>query len=128
MIMLALGYFRFSMDTAAYEQLRRTSEYRWPSQERLGRRPARQFLGPGNETIELPGVIYPHFAGGVSQVERMRYMAGQGVALTLMGGDGLALGKWCIERIEETRSNLLADGTPKKIEFRLSLARYGEDS
>ena len=37
--MLALGAYRFSVDTAAYQELRRTAEYRWRAQERLGKPP-----------------------------------------------------------------------------------------
>ncbi len=125
--MIALGAYRFSVETAAYGQLRRTTEYRWPAQERLGRRPALQFVGPGAETIELEGVIYPSYKGGLRQVDKMRAEAGTGRPLMLVGGDGLVLGSWCVERIEETGSVFTSDGAPQKIEFRLSLARYGED-
>ena len=46
-IMMALGEFRFALDTAAYDRLRRSDTYRWQAQDRLGRRPAQQFTGHG---------------------------------------------------------------------------------
>lgn len=124
---MSLGDYRFSVATAAYQSLRRAVEYRWPAQERVGRRPARQFTGIGNDTIEIEGVIYPHYRGGLYQVEQMREMAGQGKPQILTDGTGRVWGKWCIERIEETGSLCHADGTPRKIEFRVSLGHYGED-
>ncbi|MEW6490373.1 MAG: phage tail protein, partial [Thermodesulfobacteriota bacterium] len=63
-VMLALGGFLFAVSTAAYQRLQRSAEYRWPAQERFGRPPARQFTGPGAESVELDGVLYPHHAGG----------------------------------------------------------------
>jgi phage tail protein len=57
--MMALGSFRFSIETATYQELKRGQSYRWQSQVRLLRRPALQFVGAGSEMIELTGVIYP---------------------------------------------------------------------
>ena len=125
--MLALGEYRFSVSTAAYQELSYSTEYRWPSQPRLGRRPARQYLGPGEETVALHGVIHPHYRGGIGQIEAMRAEAKKGLPLNLNGGDGRVWGRWCILRIEETRRIFDAGGTPRRVEFRLQLARYGED-
>ncbi len=127
-LMAALGPFRFGVGTAAPQSLRRAAEYRWPAQERFGRASARQYTGPGGETLELEGVLYPHHAGGLGQVEAMRTLAGKGEPLRLTDGRGKAWGRWCIERVEETQTVFFADGTPRKIEFRLALARYGEDA
>lgn len=125
--MLALGEYRFSVDTAAYKELIRASDYRWQAQERLGKRPAQQYLGPGEESIELPGVIYPAYKGGLGQLDAMRAEAGKGQPLMLTSGNGEVLGKWCITRVEETRSLFHADGVPRKKQFRVQIVRYGED-
>lgn len=53
--------------------------------------------------------------------------AGRGEPLLLSEGTGRILGRWVIRQIEETRRELEADGAPRRIEFRLDLARYGED-
>ena len=129
--MLSLGPFRFAVDTAAYQSLRRSVEYRWPSQTRIGRRPARQFAGTGDETISLQGLIYPEFKGGLKQVDTMRELAGQGEPQILIGstgGRGEVWGKWCIIAVEETQTVFFADGTPRKQEFSLQLGHYGEDN
>ncbi len=126
MMMLGLEY-QFSLSSSAYQQLRRSTEYRWPVQERLRRRPARQFVGPGNDAIELSGTIYPHYRGGLRQMECMRAVAGQGEPLRLVDGRGISWGRWCIERIEETQTVFFRNGDPRRVEFHLSLSRYGED-
>ena len=124
-LLLALGNYRFSINTAAYQTLARTSEYRWATQERLTQRPAKQFIGLGNETIELDGVIFPHYKGGLDQLEKMRAEAKKGKPLTLVDGLGNVWGLWVIESIEETQTELLNNGQPRKIEFRLSISHYG---
>lgn len=125
--MMALGPYRFSVAAAAYQTLRRSMEYRWATMNRVGRRPALQYVGPGVESIGLDGEIYPQYAGGLHQVARMRAIAGQGVPLFLVSGRGDALGRWAIQSVEETGSVFLADGAARKIEFRVDLKHYGED-
>jgi len=126
-VMLALGAYRFSIDTAAHQTLSRTSEYRWQSQDRLGREPAQQFVGAGNQTISLQGVIYPHYKGGLGQIDDLRDEAGQGVPLLLIDGMGWIYDLWVIKSISESQSALITDGRAQKIEFTVELAFYGDD-
>jgi len=126
-MMLALGPYRFSLNTSAYQSLKRSSEYRWPSLERIGQEPLLQALGQGSDRIDLDGVIYPHFRGGLGQINAMRDSAQRQEPLMLINGLGEVLGRFVITQIEETQNTFLPDGVPRKIEFRLSLERYGED-
>ena len=126
-MMLALGPYRFSLNTSAYQTLKRSSEYRWPSIERIGKEPLLQAIGPGCDRIDLDGVIYPHFRGGLGQINAMRDSAAKQEPLMLINGLGEVLGRFVITQIEETQNTFLADGAPRKIEFRLSLERSGED-
>ena len=126
-IMMALGDFRFSINGAAYQNLKHSAEYRWPSQARIGRDQALQFTGPGSETVQLSGLIYPHFKGGLDQVGEMRKMAGQGKPLSLTDGVGNYWGKWVITKIEEEKSDFTGPGLSKKISFNLDLSFYGQD-
>ena len=128
MEMLALGDFRFGLDTAAYQELVRATEYRWAATARVGRRPARQFVGVGEETVTLAGTIYPHYRGGLGQVAAMRAAAEQGEPLRLVTGAGAVMGLWVIHRVEETQRAHWADGSPRRQDFRLELAAYGEDA
>lgn len=126
-VMMALGGYRFAIGTAAFQTLRRATEYRWAQMNRIGRRPAMQYVGPGVESIDLDGVIYPHFRGGLRQVEAMRAEARLGLPLMLVSGTGYGLGRWVIVSVEETGSVFLSNGAPRKIEFRLSIKHYGDD-
>jgi phage protein U len=126
-MMLALGPYRFSLNTGAYQSLKRSSEYRWSSLERIGQEPLLQAIGQGSDRIDLDGVIYPHFRGGLGQINAMRDAAARQETLMLINGLGEVLGRFVITQIEETQNTFLADGIPRKIEFRLSLERYGED-
>lgn len=54
-MMLTLGLFVFMLQTLPYQSMSRNAEYRWPSNARVGLRPAAQFLGMDEEKITLSG-------------------------------------------------------------------------
>ncbi len=122
----------FSLDTAAYQSMNRTSKYNWAEQARIGRNPALQYTGTGADTLSLPGIIYPTFKGGLGQVEAMRAEAKTGKPILLIDLYGLndenrnILGYWCITTVKEKSSEYLAGGIPQKIEFSLELKYFGE--
>jgi phage protein U len=76
----------------------------------------------------LAGTIYPHFKGGLRQVELMRLVARAGNPLLLCDGLGWVWDRWVITGVEETKSVFMADGAPRKIEFVLTLSSYGADN
>lgn len=128
--MAKLGEFTFGLETAAFQELQRSSSYRWQAKDRIGRKPAQQNTGQGADTINLNGVIYPHFKGGLKQLTELRAQAAQAKPLRLvytLDKVGQYCGQWCITGIEETRTVFFENGAPRKIEFRLSLVEYGED-
>lgn len=126
-----LGEFAFQLDTASFEKLQRQTSYRWEFKNRIGRKPAGQFVGMGEDGITLNGVIYPTFKGGIGQVEKLRTMAAEGKPLGLVYAFervGQYAGLWCVTEISDTREFLFDDGTPRKIEFQVTLREYGEDA
>ena len=125
--MMALGDFRFEVGTAAYQQLTRSQSYRWEKQDRIGRLPAMQFTGADLQAVDIKGVIYPAFRGGLGQVQAMRDMAGKGEPLDLVDGTGKVWGLYVILDVAEDQSVFLDDGRPRKIDFTLKLSEYGED-
>jgi len=126
-IMLALGEFRFEIATAAYQKLAHSQSWRWPEQARITREPALQFMGKNAAEIDLEGVIYPSFKGGLGQIEAMRTMADRGEPLSLVDGLGRVWDRWVITELSDTRTLFTDDGQPRKLEFRLKLKAYGED-
>ncbi len=122
--MMRLGTYKFSISTAAYQEFARTTQYRWARQERIGTNDALQFTGFGPETIDLRGVVFGAFAGGVRQPDALRLMASVGSPLPLISGTGRILGLWCVERIAETQSVFVAQGAPLRQAFDMSMTRY----
>ena len=119
--------FYFNLDTAAFDELRRQTEFRWASQERLTRRPAQQAIGMGEEKMTLKGVIYPGFKGGLKQLDTLRSIGAQLLPLNITTGYGLVLGTWCLRSLDEEQSALLTGGIPRKQSFTLEFTRYGDD-
>lgn len=124
--MMTLGGFQFGVATAAYQELRRSTEYHWPSQPRFGGAPAVQFVGAGDDTISLPGVIYPEFNGGTGQLDALRALADTKRPLLMIDGRGNVLGNWVIERVEEGQETFAQAGVARKQAFVLSLKKYGD--
>ncbi|HEY0288572.1 MAG TPA: phage tail protein [Pseudomonas sp.] len=119
--------FFFNLDTAAFDELRRTTAFRWASQERLTRRPAQQAVGMGEEKITIKGAIFPGFKGGLKQLNTLRSIGKQLQPLLLTTGYGEVLGNWCLSSLDEEQSALLQGGIPRKQAFTLEFVRYGDD-
>ncbi|WP_264377161.1 MULTISPECIES: phage tail protein [unclassified Wolbachia] len=113
--MLSLGPYRFALTEQGFT---RRSEYRWPALERIGEKPLLQSIGPGEDIVELAGVIY---SGGMKQINNMRNSS---KPLLLIDGQGNILGHFVIVKIEETQKYFFPNGEPRKIEFHLSLKHY----
>ncbi|HEK1560297.1 TPA: phage tail protein, partial [Pseudomonas aeruginosa] len=101
-------------------------EWRHASSSRIGAQPARQFVGRGDDTITLPGVLLPELAGSALSLDVLRQMADTGSAWPMVEGTGRIYGLWVIERVTETRTLFFADGTPRRIEFSLELKRIDD--
>ena len=119
--------YYFNLDTAAFDELTRSTEFRWASQERLSRRPAQQAVGMGDEKLTLKGTIYPGFKGGLKQLDTLRTIGGRLQPLTLTTGYGEVIGTWCLKSINEEQGALMHGGIPRKQVFTLEFTRYGDD-
>lgn len=125
-VMMQLGSFQFGINSAAFQSMAHTNEWRWPAQDRFGNPPVLQYIGEGAESITLPGVIYPEWRGGTGQLDSMRELAGKGEPLPMISGSGSNLGLYAIERIEEKQSVFAAAGYARKVEFTIQLRRFHE--
>ncbi|NER61503.1 phage tail protein, partial [Pseudomonas sp. MAFF212428] len=119
--------YYFNLDTAAFDELRRQTGFRWAGQERLTRSIAQQAVGLGDDKITLKGAIFPTFRGGLGQLQALRSIGRQLQPLNLTTGYGEVLGTWCLTSIDEDQSNLLAGGIPRKQGFSLEFVSYGND-
>ena len=121
-MMMCLGQFGFDLTTIAHQQLQRQMAWRHASNNRVGAPSAMQYLGIGDETMTLPGVILPQF-GNADHLFELRRMAKTGAAFVLVDGNGRLYGKFAITELSETGTLLNEYGEPQRIEFSLSLKR-----
>lgn len=126
-VLMGLGAFRFSMSAPNYQSLSREATGRWPAQPRVGRAPALQFTGEGEETLSLAGTLYPHYTGGLDQIEAMRVQCKTGTPLMLVSGLGFVFGLWSILSVSDEQSFFMAGGLPRKVTFTIELSAYGPD-
>lgn len=120
------GYY-FNLDTAAFDELRRQTSFRWSGQERLTRSAAQQAVSLGEEKINIRGAIFPALKGGLGQLQTLRSIGRLLRPLSLISGYGEVLGNWCLISIDEEQSHLLAGGIPRKQAFTLEFVSYGDD-
>ena len=126
-MMMTFGMFVFGLDTAAYQELQRQTQWRHSAQNRIGKRPVRQFLGIGEDTITLSGTLLPQFTGGQQHLNELREMADQGAAWPLIEGSGYFYGLYVIESLNEKKTHHTRDGTAQRIAFDLNLAAVDDD-
>ncbi|WP_234179204.1 phage tail protein [Sphingopyxis sp. NFH-91] len=124
--MLSLGLFLFGIDTIAYQEFIRRSDWRHAANERLGARAAFQFLGPGAETITLPGLLMPELTGPNTSLAQIRAMAETGDAYPMVQSDGTIVGNYIIQAVDERRSTFLPGGGARRVEFAIDLTRAGD--
>ncbi len=125
-MMMALGMFVFSLETLAYQEFQRQTDWRHGSTSRIGTNPARQYMGRGDDSITLPGVLLPGLAGSQLSLDTLRTMADTGKAWPLVEGTGKIYGTWIIESLSETRTLFFRDGQARRIEFTLALKRIDD--
>ena len=126
-MMMSLGQFVFSLSTLAYQELQRRTSWKHASTSRVGGRNARQFTGPGDDTITLTGWFAPDQGiGKLSSLTELRTMADEGDAYVLVDGTGTVYGAFVIEGLDEGQSLHQKDGTPRRVEFTLNLTRVDD--
>lgn len=121
-VMMRLGTFKFWIATATYQTLDRSTSWKWPSQSRFLLGPSSQFVGNGEDTIALAGVVYTELYGAGS-MDTLREMAGVGITYRLISGTGTIMGNWIIESVQEKQSLFAAFGSARKQEFTINLRR-----
>ncbi|VEA15276.1 phage late control gene D [Salmonella enterica subsp. enterica] len=125
-MMLALGMFVFELRTLPYQSMQHSKDYRWASNDRVGKPPAYQFLGEGETAIQLAGTLYPAITGGHISLLAVELMADEGRAWPLIEGTGKILGMYIIDKVSTTHAEFFSDGAARKIDFTLSLKRVDE--
>ncbi|MDB6374524.1 phage tail protein [Photorhabdus bodei] len=126
-MMMIYGMFVFMLNTTPYQTLSREMGWRHVKNDRVGKSAKWQYVGAGEDSITLDGVLYPEVTGGDISVEALRTLAYAGRPWPLIEGTGMIYGMFVIESLNETRTEFFSDGKARKIEFTLSLKKVSED-
>lgn len=126
-MMMTLGLFVFGMESLPYQKFLHDIEWRHPASGRVGKRPARQFAGVGDETITLSGVLLPEISGGDLSLDLIRYMGDTGEQWPLIEGTGRVYGFFILDKLSVTKELFFKDGKARRMEFTLNLVRVGDD-
>lgn len=121
MHLMALGMFLFELGKLPFDELQRKMDWRHARSPRIGARDATQYVGPGDETISLSGAVYLELSDGIVSLDDLRAMANLGEACPLVSGSGRVYGNFVITAIDERQAYLMADGTPRRIDFGIDL-------
>ena len=122
-MLMSLGQFVFQLSDLAYSELQRSTGWRHASNSRVGARPALQYVGQGDDTIPLAGVLVPEIAGTLQSLGTLRSMADAGDAYAMVDGAGRIFGAWVIERMDEGGSAFTGDGIARRTSFTIGLRR-----
>jgi uncharacterized protein len=126
MHLMALGMFIFALPTLAHDELQRKTDWQHARSQRVGARDATQFLGVGDETVNLSGSVYAEITNGRVSLDDLREMANDGEPLPLVDGTGTVFGNYIITAIDERHAALMADGRPRRIDFAIDLLRVDD--
>jgi uncharacterized protein len=121
--LMTLGLFVFGMDTLAYSQLQRKMSWRHGESERHNALPANQFLGPGEDSVTLEGLLVPEVQGSYGAIDRLIEMADSGDNWPLVDGTGKVWGSFKILNIDQRHRNIMAGGLPRQVDFAVDLKR-----
>lgn len=126
-MMMVFGMFVFMLRTTPYQQLRHSQEWRHVKNERVNQSASWQYIGAGDDTVTLEGVLYPEITGGNLSLSALETIGFAGRPWPLIEGDGRIYGMYVLARLERGKSEFDQYGNPKKIEFTLSLSRVDTD-
>lgn len=125
-MLMCLGDFVFSIDTALFHQLQRKRSWRHPSSDRVGARPASQFAGPGDDTVTLAGLVAPGQLGRREAIEQLVKMGDEGAAWPLLDGEGDHYGAFVITDLDETARHFVTGGKALAVDFTVALKRVDD--
>jgi len=121
--LMTLGMFLFGVDTVPYSDFSRSQAWRHEGADRHMARPATQFVGPGEDTVTIGGLLVPEIAGTYSAIDLLIEMADTGDNWPLVDGTGRVLGHYRIDQLDTTHRTVMAGGIPRALDFQIKLTR-----
>ncbi|MBM7341688.1 phage tail protein [Pantoea coffeiphila] len=126
-MMMVYGMFVFTLRTVPYQSLQHSQSWRHVKNDRVNASAGWQYIGPGDDTVTLEGVLYPEITGGNLSLAALNSIGFSGRPWPLIDGVGLIYGMYVMTALERGKSEFDRYGNPKKIEFTLSLSRVDAD-
>ncbi|WP_336798862.1 phage tail protein [Kaistia sp. MMO-174] len=128
--LMALGPHVFEVLPLNYQELERTTEAVWASIPRLGTRPARQFVGYGDDVLVISGVLFPEALGGRGAFEAIRatQAAAEPVMLVGFGTEsvGRVWGRVIILSVHDRQESIARNGAGEVLSYEIEVAPYGD--
>lgn len=128
--LMALGPHVFEVLPLNYQELDRTTETVWASVPRLGARPARQFVGYGDDTLTISGVLFPEALGGRGAFEAIRATQAAATPIMLVGfgtaSAGRVWGRVIILSVHDRQESIGRDGAGEILTYEIEVAPYGD--
>ncbi len=127
-VLMAFGDFKFLIGRSSYNSLSQKISFKWTSLARLRGRPALHFDSIGDETISISGEVFR--SDDVPEprdlYRQLRELGSQGRAQVLVDQEGIFYGKWVLEDLDMKQEEIAPDSRPRRIDFSMTLKRYGE--
>lgn len=122
-----LRHVCFQLSTLPHQQIQQSRNWRHVKNERINRSASWQYIGAGDDTITLSGLLYPEITGGEVSLTALTSQAYVGRPWPLIDGVGQIYGMYVITGLNTTRSELDRYGRARKIEFTVTFERVDED-
>lgn len=127
-MLMALGQFLFTVDVLSFKELQRDRQWKYGSNQVAKGRDSQQFMGSGEDTVSLSGIIYQEHGFGQRQsLDDLAAMADRGHGNMLVDGSGYIYGVYKIDSINETKGFLVDIGVARKIDFSIKLTRTDDE-
>lgn len=121
--LMSWGLFVFGMESMAPNEYQRRRSWRHAATERFMARPARQYVGPGDDNVSLLGSLIPEIAGSFGAIDTLTEMADTGDPQPLVDGNGRLWGNYVLVGLDETGRNIVAGGIARWVDFAIDFER-----
>lgn len=128
--LLALGSHIFQIDRLNYQQFARSTEAKWASIPRFGTYPGRQFVGYGDDTITISGLLFPDEFGDRSDYEAVRTTQRAANPVMLIGWADASstvatiYGRVVILFVDDEQSAINRAGLGRKVSYTIEVAPF----
>jgi phage protein U len=101
----------------------RTGEGSTASKAVMGRLDVQEPVGEGGETFSITGQLLPYHQGGLRDLQTLENYRKSGQAIPVMRGDGLALGYYTVQNVNEKHAHLSRQGVGYALRYSVQLKK-----